>query len=427
MRKILVSALAGIASLTSLAAPPPGEAAFPGANGRIVYTTAEDPADPGPWIIATMAVDGSDRRPLTSSSQHGEGLGDGRPAWSPGGTLIVFARYDAEGYGDIWIMKPDGSGQKRLTSHAGHDDWPGFSADGSRIVFSSDRTGYYDVYSMKLDGTDVRRLTTSGADDLDPVWSPNNDKIAFISTRRGIPEIFTMNPNGSGVTRITTATAEGDYSPDWSPDGSTIVFSRRDATGDMDLRRIDVATKVEAAIVGTSEGEDFPAYAPDSSASPPNAVVYTGYSSSDDYDIFVRSSTSPGTPANLSADSAAIFGLPNWQPIPVFPLVDVKFSPFKADIEWAFAQGITTGCTAELFCADAFVTREQMASFLVRALDLPATPTDFFTDDETSVHENDINRVAAAGITTGCQPNLYCPAAFVSRGQMTAFLHRAVD
>ena len=68
-----------------------------------------------------------------------------------------------------------------------------------------------------------------------------------------------------------------------------------------------------------------------------------------------------------------------------------------------------------------------MASFLVRAFHLPATSTDFFTDDEGSQHEGSINRLAAAGITGGCGPSTFCPRASVTRGQMAAFLHRAVD
>jgi hypothetical protein len=66
-----------------------------------------------------------------------------------------------------------------------------------------------------------------------------------------------------------------------------------------------------------------------------------------------------------------------------------------------------------------------MASFLVRAKGLPATGTDFFTDDEGSIHEDDINRLAASGITTGCSPGLYCPTREVTREEMAAFLHRA--
>ena len=66
-----------------------------------------------------------------------------------------------------------------------------------------------------------------------------------------------------------------------------------------------------------------------------------------------------------------------------------------------------------------------MASFLARALHLSGSAPDAFTDDETSIHEPNINLVAQAGITTGCWGSNYCPTALVTRGQMAAFLHRA--
>ncbi len=88
---------------------------------------------------------------------------------------------------------------------------------------------------------------------------------------------------------------------------------------------------------------------------------------------------------------------------------------------------ITFGCTATTFCPDGLVTRGQMASFLVRSFDLPATSRDYFTDDESNKHEANINRLRAAGITFGCGPTTYCPNGLVTRGQMAAFLHRALE
>jgi hypothetical protein len=67
-----------------------------------------------------------------------------------------------------------------------------------------------------------------------------------------------------------------------------------------------------------------------------------------------------------------------------------------------------------------------MASYLARALALPATGTDYFFDDAGSMHEGDINRVAAAGITSGCGGGRYCPDLSVTREQMAAFLRRAL-
>ena len=76
-----------------------------------------------------------------------------------------------------------------------------------------------------------------------------------------------------------------------------------------------------------------------------------------------------------------------------------------------------------------------MASFLARAVDLPGTGTDYFVDDDGSVHETNINKIAAAGITVGCTPpardrsvgDRYCGDESVTRAQMASFLARALD
>src|SRR5690606_18656038 len=83
-----------------------------------------------------------------------------------------------------------------------------------------------------------------------------------------------------------------------------------------------------------------------------------------------------------------------------------------------------------LFCPEDPVTRGQMAAFLNRALDLAATSDDFFVDDEDSVFEDDIDRLAAADITRGCNPpqnDRYCVTDTLSRAQMASFLIRAFD
>ncbi len=109
------------------------------------------------------------------------------------------------------------------------------------------------------------------------------------------------------------------------------------------------------------------------------------------------------------------------------PFSDIKTSSFYNEILWLYYEGITGGCGGGKFCPNGAVTREQMASFLARALKLPGTSQDFFTDDNSSPHEGDINRVAAAGITGGCDTNRYCPKANVTRAQMASFLVRALD
>ena len=104
---------------------------------------------------------------------------------------------------------------------------------------------------------------------------------------------------------------------------------------------------------------------------------------------------------------------------------DIIGSAFRADILWIANNGISAGCGVERFCPKASVTREQMASFLARALHLPTATRDWFRDDETTAHEGDINRLAEAGITGGCASGRFCPKASVTREQMASFLARA--
>jgi hypothetical protein len=113
-------------------------------------------------------------------------------------------------------------------------------------------------------------------------------------------------------------------------------------------------------------------------------------------------------------------------PAPRDFFIDDGGSVHQDDINRLAASGITTGCTATTFCPTAGVSREQMASFLVRGFGLPAAPRDSFTDDTSSIHQSDINRLAASGITTGCSPTTFCPRSVVTRGEMVAFLHRAM-
>jgi hypothetical protein len=111
---------------------------------------------------------------------------------------------------------------------------------------------------------------------------------------------------------------------------------------------------------------------------------------------------------------------------------DDDFSVFEADIEWMAGEGITKGCNPPVndqYCPGSSVTRSQMAAFLVRALDLTDTLPDPFTDDDGSIFEADIEKLAAAGITKGCNPptnDRFCPDSKVTRGQMAAFLVRAL-
>jgi hypothetical protein len=109
--------------------------------------------------------------------------------------------------------------------------------------------------------------------------------------------------------------------------------------------------------------------------------------------------------------------------------IDV-FGTFAVDIDKLATAGITKGCNApanDRFCPNDLVTRGQMAAFLVRALELTATSSVSFSDVPSShTFAADINRLATAGITSGCGGSRFCPGDVVTRGQMAAFLQRAL-
>lgn len=113
--------------------------------------------------------------------------------------------------------------------------------------------------------------------------------------------------------------------------------------------------------------------------------------------------------------------------------IDTAGHTFFNDINWAAQVGVTRGCNPpanDRFCPDDRVTRGQMAAFITRHLDLPAGPSGRFTDTSGSTFEKDIDALAAVGITRGCNPpanTRFCPNDFVTREQMAAFLVRAFE
>lgn len=132
----------------------------------------------------------------------------------------------------------------------------------------------------------------------------------------------------------------------------------------------------------------------------------------------------PVTRAELARELSRVFAL---RATTIDFFTDDTDRAEHAAINRVAAAGITSGCDTDRFCPDGEVTRGQLASFLDRALDLPAADADAFTDDAGIVHEAAINRVAAAGLTAGCGDGRYCPDGTVTRSQLIRFLERAVN
>jgi hypothetical protein len=114
------------------------------------------------------------------------------------------------------------------------------------------------------------------------------------------------------------------------------------------------------------------------------------------------------------------------------PFVDVPGTTHAAGIACAFSWNIASGRTSNLFGTQADVTRGQMATFLANALQtagivLPSSPPDAFSDDSGSVHQANINKLAALGVVTGRTNGTFGPNDVVTRAAMATFLVRTYD
>ena len=111
---------------------------------------------------------------------------------------------------------------------------------------------------------------------------------------------------------------------------------------------------------------------------------------------------------------------------PVDHFADDNGSVHEGAINALAQDGVTAGCRSGQFCPSWDITRNQIAEWLAKAFSLQPSGVDHFTDDNGSDYEWAINALADRGLTLGCADRRYCGGASTSRGQMAAFLSRAI-
>jgi Tol biopolymer transport system component len=201
----------------------PAAGSFPGPDGRIAFVQGPD--------VYTMRRDGSDVRQLTT-------LAPGSAAhasWSRNGRQLVFDVFPPAASAQLWLMDADGSRQRLLLDDPDYDDLdPSFSPDGANVTFSRCQTtdgGTCAIYRIGTDGSGLTALTAfnPAVIDFQSPYSPDGStiafgRVAFNGALAPTGAVDLMNADGSDVRRLTPL-ALGAADPDWSPDGSRLVFT----------------------------------------------------------------------------------------------------------------------------------------------------------------------------------------------------------
>jgi WD40-like Beta Propeller Repeat len=227
-----IGVLIACAALCTTLLVTPAHATFPGANGKIAFTFAQEHGDWDRLDIGITNADGTGRAVLTTDPAT-----DQWPEWSPDGRKIAFLS-DRDGEFDIFVMDADGSNQTSLTPGPGREIHPQWSGDGTKMAFFSNRDGNDEIYVMDADGSNQTRLTNNPLEDQYPYWSPDGTKIGFTRSSSSPPQadVYTVNVDGSGPELLTGEPSHTyDRGPVWSPDGGTLAFHAYGVSFDPDL------------------------------------------------------------------------------------------------------------------------------------------------------------------------------------------------
>lgn len=209
-------AAAALACLLGLAAAAPAQAAWPGENGAIVFARNSGRPYVGTYDLWFQTRDGRQRR-LTATPDASEF----EATVSPDGRTIAFLRETVEDF-DIWLMNSDGTGQRPLLEEGFPEEGqPAFLPGGRGLVFAAgDGEWGWDVFTVREDGTGLKRLVSEAHH---PVVSPDGRLLAYLDLG-GSGGIRLRNLR-TGKVRELSGAGGIVRSFDFSPDGRRLVFT----------------------------------------------------------------------------------------------------------------------------------------------------------------------------------------------------------
>lgn len=185
---------------------------------RVAFTSQRDDAAGDVFVAVVAGRRLVDVRNLTPR-QHPTSIvpePDRTPAWSPDGQWIAFTTY-RDGGPAIWVMRPDGSDARAVTSSGNHADFfPTWSPDGREIAFQRNSASDARIGIVSVNGGTPRFLAWP-APATAPAWSPDGRAIAFSSIIDHEMDIFLVSPQFAPLGRVTRPGP--DRNPAWMARG----------------------------------------------------------------------------------------------------------------------------------------------------------------------------------------------------------------
>ncbi|HEY8202435.1 MAG TPA: hypothetical protein VII47_13905 [Actinomycetota bacterium] len=223
--------------------------------------------------------------------------------WSPDGTRIAFENY-AGGNADVFVVRTDGSGLTRLTNDPG-DDLHSRWVDNHRLTFDRRaEDGGTDVYLISDQGWRPELLLHLPGHN--PEWSPDRSTIAFSKDEGAGSHVYTMRADGSGLARLTDGPGHDDH-PVWSPDGTRIAFDRSTGLGTQ-IHVMDAQGLGQIQLTHAGFFNGLPDWSPDGTR-----LTFYGTGDDGDADVYVMHANGSAL-TNLTHDPGAAEGGPVWSP-----------------------------------------------------------------------------------------------------------------
>jgi Tol biopolymer transport system component/DNA-binding winged helix-turn-helix (wHTH) protein len=304
-------------------------------DGRfLAFTDRTDPDDPD--HVALLDLESLAVRAVTSPPASAQG--DRHPRFSPDGTQLAFVRSEPDGRADLYRVSVRGGRESRVTRDQRPVSGLTWGADGSRLIFSSQRSGASRIWRVAVAGGppqilaaetgDVadlsysratgalayeryrrdrniwrlglrrpesapRRWIASTRDETSPAFSPAGDRVVFASNRSGPWELWLCGAEGGEATRLTSLAATWLRAPRFSPDARHVVFVAR------------VGAEVDVYLLGMLDGRlTRLTRGPASEAAPFFSVdgrwIYFASDRSGSWQIWRLRTVSPGSPERVT-------------------------------------------------------------------------------------------------------------------------------